>query len=113
MARGDPLGSGPIMADGYERGLQFLKGVAIDQHFRQRNRFGDMQRLMKRYPQLLGIGLDEATAIIVEGSLAKVVGKGSVHFYDRRDDATHDPDSDHQSLPAGAQYDLVKRRVGG
>ena len=38
MARGDPLGNQKIIAPGYERGLGFIKGVAIDQHFTQRDR---------------------------------------------------------------------------
>ncbi len=55
-----------MMCEGYERGFCFLPGVAIDQHFAQRKRFGDMTELMKAYPQYLGIGLDEATAIVVQ-----------------------------------------------
>jgi len=42
---------------------RLLSGVAIDQHFSQRKRFKDMTTLMKTYPQLLGIGIDEATAL--------------------------------------------------
>ena len=47
MARGNPLGNLDIMAAGYERGFGFLPGVAIDQHFAQRNRFADMASLVK------------------------------------------------------------------
>ena len=41
MVRGDPLGNQVVMAEGYERGFGFLKGVAIDQHLTQRNRLDD------------------------------------------------------------------------
>ena len=59
LARATPIGNSKIVAFGYERGgLGFLDGVAIDQHFTQRNRFKDMSGLMDRYPQLLGIGID-------------------------------------------------------
>ena len=57
LARANPLGNRDIMAEGYERGLGFLPGAAVDQHFAQRKRFADMTSLVKRYPQLLGIGV--------------------------------------------------------
>lgn len=110
MVRGNPLGNQEMMAEGYEQGFGFLRGVAIDQHFTGRNRFADMSSLMQRFPQLLGIGIDGGTAIIVEGSTANVVGKGSVHFYDA---AAHSPDDerDYQSVKAGGSYDLRERRI--
>ena len=83
-ARATPIGNSKIMAFGYERGgLGFISGVAIDQHFSQRRRHKDMTQLVDTHPQLLGIGIDESTAIIVQKSKAKVVGRGKVHFYDR------------------------------
>lgn len=110
LARANPLGNRNIMADGYERGLNFLPGVAIDQHFAQRKRFRDMTQLMARYPQLLGIGLDEATAIIVQKSTATVMGRGEVHFYNRRKPVVPGQ-PDHESLRAGDRYDLKTRRA--
>lgn len=105
MARGNPLGSNAIMADGYERGLGFLPGVAIDQHFSQRKRFADLASLVKRYPQLLGIGIDEATAIVVKGRVADVIGRRRVCFYDQA------PESDaFTSVETGKRYDLLKRQ---
>src|SRR6185503_20085131 len=82
LIRGAPAGPNIMMCEGYERALGFLPGVAIDQHFSARNRFKDMSAFMARYPQFLGIGLDESTAIVVHGSTAEVLGKGKVHFYD-------------------------------
>jgi cyanophycinase len=110
LCRGSPLGNHQMSCEGYERGFGFLPGVAIDQHFTQRKRFEDMTTLMKTYPQLLGIGLDEATAIVVKGSMARVMGRGQVHFYDRnRPVAEGQPD--HVSLKAGAKYDLKARKI--
>jgi len=111
LARANPLGNIDIMAAGYERGgLGFISGVAIDQHFTQRRRQKDMTSLVNRYPQLLGIGIDERTAIVVQKSLAKVIGEGDVYFYDRnRQKATDQPD--HLKLGAGKEYDLAKREV--
>jgi cyanophycinase-like exopeptidase len=98
-----------MMAEGYERGLGFLSGVAIDQHFTARRRHGDMSRLMHRYPQLLGIGIDESTALVVQRSAARVIGRGSVFFYDYR---TGPPagGSDFCQLNDGQSFDLVTRQ---
>lgn len=110
LARANPLGNLDIMAEGYEKGLGFLPGVAIDQHFKQRKRFKDMTQLMATYPQLLGIGLDEATAIYVKGHIALVMGRSEVHFYDRRKPIVEGK-PDHESLKAGQKYDLKKREI--
>ena len=110
LARGNPLGNLDIMAAGYERGFGFLPGVAIDQHFAQRNRFADMASLVKRYPQVLGIGIDEATALIVQGSVAEVRGVGKAHFFDRAADAVK-ADLGYLSVPSGKAFDLDKRSV--
>ena len=108
LCRGSPFGNTEMMCEGYERGLGFLPGVAIDQHFAQRKRFADMTALMKTYPQLLGIGLDEGTAIVVHGHLAEVMGPGQAHFYDRKKPVEKDK-PDHESLRAGRRYDLKER----
>jgi cyanophycinase-like exopeptidase len=110
MCRGSPLGNLDIMSEGYERGLGFLPGVAVDQHFTQRNRHKDMTALMKTYPQLLGIGIDESTAIIVTGSVAEVMGKNNVHFYDRNK-PVEDGKPDYEKLEAGDRYDLKARKL--
>lgn len=110
MPRGNPLGNREIMAEGYERGLGFLTGVAIDQHFAQRDRFADMTSLIQTHPQLLGIGIDEGTALIVRESRAEVVSKGNVAFYDSRRQDTDD-DKDYLSVGAGRTFDLKVRRV--
>ena len=111
LARATPIGNTRILAPGYERGgLGFISGVAIDQHFTQRGRQKDMRQLKARYPQLLGIGIDEATAIEVAGSKATVVGAGDVYFYGRDEDS--DPTGpEYAALPAGSIYDLVDREV--
>jgi cyanophycinase len=110
LARGGVFNNFDIRYEGYERGLGFLKGVAIDQHFSKRNRLPEMTQLMKIHPQYLGIGIDEATAIVVKGSIADVIGRGKVHFYDtNRKVESGEPD--YQALSAGGQYDLRARKV--
>jgi cyanophycinase len=111
LARATPIGNHRIMAPGYERGgLGFISGVAIDQHFSQRQRQKDMSALVNRYPQLLGIGIDEGTALIVQKSIAQVVGRGQVYFYDRQQ-PLHPDRPDYISLPGGSSFDLAARRA--
>ena len=81
LVRGDPLTSRTMMQEGYEQGLGLVPGVAIDQHFSQRGRFRDMQALKRRYPQLMGIGIDEGTAVAFEGKGIEVFGRGAVYLY--------------------------------
>lgn len=110
LCRGGAIGNLEIMAEGYERGLQFLPGVGIDQHFTQRKRLPDMTAFMKVFPQYLGIGIDEATAIVVRGHEAEVAGRGRVHFYDsRRPHKEGEPDYD--AVGDGGRYDLKERKV--
>jgi cyanophycinase len=109
MIRGAPAGPDIMMCEGYERALGFLPGVGIDQHFSARNRFKDMTAFMAKYPQFLGIGLDETTAIVVQGSTAEILGRGKVYFYDRRKPVS-DGEKDYEAYPAGTKYDLAKRQ---
>lgn len=109
LVRGSPYGPNVMVADGYETGMCFLPGVAIDQHFSQRKRMPDMEALMRVYPQYLGIGLDEATAIIVQGTMADVMGRAEVRFY-------HVPDPKVEKiepivLKAGGKFDLKERKA--
>ena len=112
MARGNPLGNRDSMAEGYETGLGFLQGVAIDQHFTQRDRLPDMTALVDTYPKLLGIGLDEAAAIVVQGSTAEVVARKGrrVLFYDRRKPVVAGQ-PDYTPLVDGQRFDLAKRAI--
>ncbi|MBI1831687.1 MAG: cyanophycinase [Planctomycetes bacterium] len=110
LCRGGVFNNFDIRYEGYERGLGFLKGVAIDQHFAQRKRLPEMTQLMKVYPQYLGIGIDEATAIVVQGSTAEVLGKGKVHFYDaKRKFEKGNPD--YEAISAGGGYELKERKI--
>jgi len=112
MPRGNSLGNVDAMAEGYETGLGFLTGVAIDQHFTQRGRHPDMTALVNHYPQLLGIGLDEAAAIIVRGTVATCLCREGryVHFYDRNVPVVP-TQPDYVQLSNGQRFDLASRTV--
>lgn len=108
MPRGHPLGNAVMAAEGYERGFGFLPGCAVDQHFFARKRTADMTGLMKRYPQYLGIGLDEGTAIVVTGSTAEVIGRTKVAFYDTKKEPVDG--KDYEEITTGGKYDLKERK---
>jgi cyanophycinase len=64
-------------------GFGFLKTVIIDQHFVVRKRLNRLISLVAEMPHLLGVGIDESTAIIVErGRLFEVAGEGQVLIWD-------------------------------
>lgn len=82
LVRGDPSTNKTIWMKGNDVGLGFIEGVIIDVHFRQRGREKTLPSLLLQHPQMLGIGIDETTAIWVEGTTAEVLGPHSVTFYD-------------------------------
>ncbi|MEC9488307.1 MAG: cyanophycinase [Halanaerobium sp.] len=66
-------------------GLGFLEGVVIDQHFAQRGRIGRLISAVAQNPKIIGIGIDEDTAIIMGGQKSfKVLGKSTVTIVDGR-----------------------------
>ena len=66
----------------HEHGFAFLRKSAIDQHINTRNRWDDLIPVIKRYPNLLGIGISEGTAIVVTGDRFEVIGKWKVTIHD-------------------------------
>jgi cyanophycinase len=81
LARGDTW-TNTVLAGDHVEGLAFIKNVAIDQHLLARNRQFDMFEILSIYPDLLGIGLDENTAIHVHGNEFEVLGESYVAIYD-------------------------------
>jgi cyanophycinase len=82
LVRGAREGNALMMAPGYEKGFGYLDGVAVDQHLITRKREKDMLQVIDKHPELLGIGIDEGTAIVVRGDLAEVIGASKVAVYD-------------------------------
>lgn len=64
-------------------GFGLIKDVIIDQHFAQRGRFGRLLTGIAQNPEILGIGIDENTGIVVNKSgTIEVIGEGAVYFVD-------------------------------
>lgn len=66
-------------------GLGLIHDVIIDQHFAERGRFGRLLGAVAQNPRLLGIGIDEDTAIIVEDGTFEVHGHSGVYVVDGED----------------------------
>jgi cyanophycinase len=83
LVRGDTRNNAIMMGD-HEVGFGFVRNVAVDQHLLRRNRQFDLLGVIEKRPELLGIGLDENTAIVVRGDTAEVIGQSYVAIYDNR-----------------------------
>ncbi len=66
-------------------GMGLMRDVIIDQHFAERGRFGRLIGAIAHNPRILGIGLDEDTAAVVEGDRFRVIGSGAVYVVDGTD----------------------------
>jgi len=111
LVRGSPLVNTIMMAEGYERGFNFLPGTAIDQHFTQRGREPDMQSLKRTFPQLLGLGIDESTAVLVRGAEFEVLGANTVSVYPPTQSPADEEGPVAQRLQAGNRYDLKRFEI--
>jgi len=104
-------------------GLGLLVNVVVDQHFEQRTRLGRLLAVVAQSPSLIGLGLDEDTAAVIDANdILEVIGRGSVTIVDGSDVITdafrttgHKPmmvsNARLHSLPAGYRFDLRARRV--
>ena len=108
MVRGDTKGN-TIMVGDHVEGFGFLKNVAIDQHLLRRNRQFDLVPVIASHPELLGVGLDEDTAIVVRGDRFEVIGTGYVAIYDRA--RRIDSGGQFYLLAPGDRYDLKTREA--
>lgn len=85
LANGEPDEGGTITEMYMGRGLGLLGfNAVIDTHFGARRRLHRLFNAIAANPGLLGLGIDEDTALVVRGPLGHVVGQGGVTFVDGR-----------------------------
>lgn len=102
-----------------EGGFGFVTNTAFDQHHLYRNRQYDMFTLLQERPELLGVGIDEETAIIVQGNEFEVIGNKYVAIYDNtfwspyfnEIDTFETGKNKFYVLKNGDKYNLKERRV--
>jgi cyanophycinase len=111
-------------------GLGLVRSSVIDQHFDQRNRYGRLLMIVSQSPQLLGIGVDEDTAAVIEHvtdeqgdhEVMRVLGRGAVTVFDPARLVTNSYEAKRSSplltsgvvlhvLPQGAAFDLTTRTL--
>ena len=80
-----------------------LPGTLIDQHFITRNRDGRMRQVLHSHPGLVGLGIDEETAIVVRNGQFTVAGNSRVVVYFSHDGVV----SIAHTLAPGARLDLA------
>jgi cyanophycinase len=104
-------------------GFGFIPGVIIDQHFAERGRIGRLIAAVAQNPRILGIGIDEDTAIVCDPDHCfTVLGAGAVYVVDGREISytnLADEERDRilsafdvrlQLLSMGDEFDLATRR---
>jgi cyanophycinase len=104
LVRGDTKNNTTMMSPGHERGFGYLRDAAIDQHLIARKRENDLWPVLAKHPDLLGVGIDESTALVVRGDRAQVIGKSKIAIYE------HSREPNHLWLTSGDSYDLKLRR---
>jgi cyanophycinase len=102
-------------------GMEFLPGVLVDMHFAERGRLNRLLSAIAMFPHELGLGIDENTAILVDGDVFEVLGAGTVTVIDAgpaRDISCPPAESGGpialwgvqlHVLPAGHRFDLTGR----
>ncbi|MGE5654367.1 MAG: cyanophycinase [Bacillota bacterium] len=103
-------------------GLSLLSGVAVDQHFAQRGRINRLLSVVAQHPYVLGLGIDEDTAVVITGGrYMEVVGSSTATVIDGRGMTFSNVSESKQdqplalydvkvhTLPAGHGYDLQER----
>ena len=94
----------------HQAGFSFLRKSAIDQHINTRLRWDDLIPVIKKYPDLLGIGLSEGTAIIVKGDQFEVMGAWKVAIHDNTQQ--YQPwEKSYYVLSAGDVYNMKTRKI--
>ena len=112
LVRGDTSGPNVMMTQepNHQKGFEFLRKVAIDQHINTRNRWDDLTPVMAKLPSLLGIGLSEGTAIVVKGDTFEVMGKWKVAVHDNT--RTYQPwEKPYFVLSAGDVFNMKTLKV--
>jgi cyanophycinase len=94
----------------HEHGFGFLRKTAIDQHINTRQRWDDLIPVIKKHPDLLGIGLSEGTAIVVKGDRFEVMGVWKVSIHDNT--RAYQPwEKPYYVLSAGDVYNMKTRKI--
>lgn len=93
------------------RGLGFWPEVIVDQHFTQRKRFARLVAAVEKHPTCLGVGIDENTAVVVEGNRFRVMGEHTVTVLRASNPGDAKPVLQTVVLKAGETYDFAATAI--
>ena len=106
LLNASPVPTKRMMMDGYDRGFGFFPGVAIAQSWHKGETPSELTQLQRQHPQVVGLGIEDSTALIVRGHTMEVVGKNQVAVLDGASDSASPRSS---VLQAGDRYDFKDR----
>ena len=98
-----------------DEGLGLWPDVIVDQHYLRRHRFARLLDAVLNHPEKVGVGIDERTAVVVEGRHFEVIGSSKVMVLDARKALQLHPkhgatatraEVDTYPLKAGEKFDL-------
>lgn len=107
LLNASPVPTKRVLIDGYDRGFGFLPGVAITQSTQKGETPSELTQLQLEHPQVVGVGIEDATALIVHGYTMEVVGKNHVAVLDNASNA--ESPRRPALLQAGDRYDFKDR----
>lgn len=122
MTRGDYTGRIILGDKQHQIGFGFVKNAAFDVHVQERGRERDLLQLFQANPkqlqekglnplELLGIGIDQGTAITVIKNSFRVSGKGQVYIFDPLIWGESPREWTYQTIPSGTTYNMQTREV--
>lgn len=106
LLNASPVPTKRMLMDGYDRGFGFFPGVAITQCHQLGETPSELTQLQQEHPQVVGLGIEESTALIVHGHTMEVVGKNQVAVLDGSSSETAPRPA---VLQAGDRYDFKGR----
>jgi cyanophycinase len=112
LVRGDTSGADVMMTaePNHQWAFKFLRNTAIDQHINTRNRWDHLIPVIQKFPKFLGIGLSEATAIVVTQDRFEVIGAWKVAVHDNT--RLYQPwEKPYFVLSAGDVYNMKTRKM--
>lgn len=122
MTRGDYTKRAILGDKKHQEGFAFVKNAAFDVHVEERDREKDLLQLFRAKKSqlqdksldpldLLGIGIDQGTAIVVRQNTFQVTGKGQVYIFDPQQWKDNPKTWTYQTLSSGTYFDLKSRKV--
>jgi len=114
LARGAQASNIPIIAPEKEHqvGFGFLKNMSVDQHADTRNRWMQMQEIILKHPEILGISIAEHTAVLIQKNCLEVFGEGEVaiHHIDLTNGRSK-KELPYKMISCGQVFNLQSKRI--